>query len=491
MLTLLGSPRRSCDGITRRETLKAGALSALGGLFSLPNLLHAEENRKHRQRPGKAKSVIVLYLLGGAATQDMIDMKPDAPADIRGEFKPIASNVTGIQVCEHLPRLAQWMHKAAIVRSVNHKAGCHNPVPSYSGFGEMLPDGALLPRATYPPSMGSVCEYLKKDKGDLPAYIYMPCYLGWGQMLRRPGPYAGFLGKGCDPFFTECDPTTAEPPANVSGDAFQYYPRMARGVPRMPASVLPAELTLDRLKDRGNLIKQFDDQLAGADAQATHQSYDRFQDSAFGLLTSAKVKAAFALEKVCPKLRDRYGATLFGQSALMARQLVEAGVRFVNVSWDIYWDRPAKIDGAGWDTHSRNFPILRELNLPNFDLTYSALMEDLSERGLLEETLVVVMSEMGRTPKIGGRSESEKDGRHHWTYCYSVMLAGAGVRGGTVYGASDAQAGYVKDRPVSPADICATIYRCLGIDPDMPIHDQAGRPVPIAQGGKALEEILA
>src|SRR5262249_6127128 len=151
-------------------------------------------------------------------------------ADIRGEFKPVASNVPGIQVCEHLPRMAQWMHKAVIVRSVNHKAGCHNPMPSYTGYGEMLPDGALLPRATYPPSMGSVCEYLKKDKSELPASVYLPCYLGWGQMLRRPGPYGGFLGKGYDPFFTECDPTSDDPPpANVTGDAVQYYPRVVRG----------------------------------------------------------------------------------------------------------------------------------------------------------------------------------------------------------------------------------------------------------------------
>src|SRR5262249_35953147 len=203
MITMLGSPRRCCDGLTRRETLKAGALSVLGGL-SLPDLLRAEAVRKPGQPHGKAKSVICLFLLGGAATQDMFDLKPGAPADIRGEFKPISTNVPGIQICEHLPLTAQWMHKAAIVRSVNHKAGCHNCLPCYAGFQVPQPD--QHPRDTHPPSMGSVCEFLNKKKGDFPAYVYMPTWLGWGQVFRRAGPYAGFLGKRFDPLTTECKP---------------------------------------------------------------------------------------------------------------------------------------------------------------------------------------------------------------------------------------------------------------------------------------------
>src|SRR3954451_22599777 len=207
MITLLGSKRRLCDGMTRRETLKAGALSLLGGAFNLPSLLAVEEKRGLQAPRGKAKSVILLYLLGGAPTQDMFDLKPRAPEKIRGEFKPIASNVPGIQICEHLPRTARWMRRTALVRSVNHKAGCHNPLPSYTGHEVALPD-ITSTKDTYPPSMGSVCEYLREDSDDLPAYVYLPNYAGAGNAggtVRYPGPYAGFLGKRYDPLFSEFD----------------------------------------------------------------------------------------------------------------------------------------------------------------------------------------------------------------------------------------------------------------------------------------------
>jgi hypothetical protein len=480
MITMLGSPRRCCDGLTRRETLKAGALSLLGGFFTLPSLLRAEEQARARNdHPGKAKSVILLYLLGGAATQDMFDLKPDAPAEVRGEFKQIATNVPGIQVCEHLPRTARWMHKAAVVRSLNHKAGCHNCLPSYTGFEQPMPD--QHPRDTDPPSMGSVCEYLNTRHGDFPAYVYMPCWLGWGQVFRRAGPYAGFLGKRYDALTTECAPYgDKDAPATKPG-----YPRVVRGEPFLPNSVLDADLTLDRLNGRRGLLRQFDDQLRRAEAQPAVSSYDRTRERAFNLLTGSAVRAAFDLKTEDPRTLDRYGRTLFGHSTLIARRLVEAGVRFVNVTWDLFWDR-VQIDYDAWDTHTRNFPILRENKLPHFDQTYTALMQDLSDRGLLDETLVVIMSEMGRTPKINGNG-----GRDHWTYCYSVVLAGAGIRGGTVYGASDAQAAFVKDKPVSTGDVCATIYRCLGIDPEMTLPDRSGRPVPVAQGGRPIDDILA
>src|SRR5438552_2369854 len=222
MLTVLGTPRRFCDGVTRRETLQAGALSLLGGGFTLPKLLAAESRKPVGARPGKAKNVMLLYLLGGAATQDMWDMKPDAPAEVRGEFKPVATNVPGIQICELMPQMTQWMHKATIVRSVNHKAGCHNTLPSYTALQEPISNNTST-KDSYPPSMGSVCEYLQ-DTGamppplprgslagqpvnsELPAYVYMPCYLGWGQNIVRPGPYGGFLGHRYDALTTECKP---------------------------------------------------------------------------------------------------------------------------------------------------------------------------------------------------------------------------------------------------------------------------------------------
>jgi Protein of unknown function (DUF1501) len=479
MITLLGSPRRCCDGVTRRETLKAGALSLLGGFFNLPSLLALEQNRDLHRRPGKAKSVILLYLLGGAATQDMWDLKPDAPVGVRSEFRPIATSAPGVQICEHLPKMARWMHKAALVRSVNHKAGCHNCLPSYAGFEEPQPD--QHPRDTHPPSMGSVCEYLNAGRGDFPAYVYLPCWLGWGQVFRRAGPYSGFLGQRFDPLITECQPYGDDKaPAPAAGS-----PRIVLGEPRLPDSVLGPELTIDRLDARRGLLQQIDAQLPNIEAQLAMDNFDRNRRRAFDVLTSTKMKAAFDLKNEDPRLLDRYGRTLFGHSTLIGRRLVEAGVRFVNVTWDLFWDR-VQIDYDAWDTHTKNFPILKDNKLPGLDQTYSALMEDLDARGLLDETLVVVMSEMGRTPRVNANG-----GRDHWTFCYSVMLAGAGIRGGTVYGASDSQAAYVKDNPVSTSDVCATIYECLGIDPDMTLPDRAGRPVPVAQGGRPIREILA
>jgi hypothetical protein len=478
MITVLGTRRRCCDGVTRRETLQAGALALLGG-FGLPELLRAEQEGRVRPRR-RASSVIVLYLLGGAATQDMVDLKPDAPAEVRGEFRPVATNVPGIQVCEHLPRMARWAHRLAIVRSLYHRAGCHNPLPSYTGYAEPVTD-LINPRDTYPPSMGSVCESLRRRGGDLPDYVYLPCYLGWGQAIRRPGPYAGFLGSRFDPLFTECDPyKDAGSPAARAG-----FPQVVRGEPRLPQTGLAQGITADRLNTRRGLLGQIDDGLRRVEAQASLGNHSRVQQRAFTLLTSSPARAAFDLSGESPRLRDRYGRTLFGSSTLIARRLVEVGVRFVNVTWDLFWDR-VPIDYDCWDTHTRNFSILRDNNLPQFDQTYSALLEDLEDRGLLDETLVVVLSEMGRSPRVNANA-----GRDHWTFCYATWLAGGGVRGGTVYGASDAHAAYVRDRPVTPADICATIYECLGIDPDMTVPDRSGRPIPVARGGQPIRDILS
>lgn len=478
MLTLLGSPRRCCDGVTRRESLAAGALSVLGGGFTLPHLLAAEGRRPAARRPGKAKNVILLYLLGGAATQDMWDLKPDAPAEIRGEFRPIDTAAPGVRVCEHLPRTAKWMHKAAVVRSVTHKAGCHNCLPSYTGFEQLMPD--QHPRDTDPPSMGAVCEYLRGDGAGLPDYVYMPCWLGWGQVFRRAGPYAGFLGQRYNPLTTECQPHGDPGTKPVPGK-----PTVVRGMPLLPNTAFDADLTLDRLNTRRTLLDQFDDRRRALAAHPAAGGYDRLQRRAFDLLTSARMRAAFDLSREDPRRLDRYGRTLFGHSTLIARKLIDEGVRFVNVTWDLFWDR-VQVDYDAWDTHTNNFEILKTNKLPHFDQTFSALLEDLDGSGALAETLVVVMSEMGRTPKVNANA-----GRDHWTHCYSVVFAGAGVRGGTVYGASDAQAAFVKDRPVSTADICATIYQCLGIDPNTTVPDRGGRPVAVAPDGRPVEGILA
>jgi uncharacterized protein (DUF1501 family) len=244
-------------------------------------------------------------------------------------------------------------------------------------------------------------------------------------------------------------------------------------------------ITLDRLASRKRLVEHFDDEFRRLESRQNSGSYSGQQKLAFEMLASAPVREAFDLGLETPETRERYGRTLFGSTTLLARRLVERGVQFINVSWDNFSKR-FEVSKAGWDTHENNYPMLRNTLLPNFDHTYSAFMEDLDARGLLDETLVVTMGEMGRTPKINA-----KGGRDHWTYCYSVLLAGAGLQGGTIYGASDEQAAFIKDRPVHIRDICATIYHLLGIDPEMPVPDRAGRPVPIAHGGQVLTEILS
>jgi hypothetical protein len=287
------------------------------------------------------------------------------------------------------------------------------------------------------------------------------------------------LGTRYDPLFTECEPYGDGAARARNG----YQPVVVRGQPCLPNSTLVPGVPVDRLTARRGLLEQIDEQVRQVEGQQALAGHDRAQRRAFGVLTSEKIRAPFALDRLDPKERDRYGRTMFGESTLIARRLVEAGVRFVNVTWDgverIY------LDVNAWDTHDHGFATLKDNHLPTFDRTYASLLEDLDRTGLLDETLVVVMSEMGRTPRVVAQG-----GRDHWTYCYSVLLAGAGIKGGTVCGASDAHAAYVKDRPVSPADICATIYHCLGIDPDVTVNDRAGRPLAVT-AGTPVREILA
>jgi hypothetical protein len=484
MITLLGSPRAACDGLTRRETLKVGALSLLGGFFNQASLLALEKASGSRRR-ARAKSVLFIYLQGGPATQDMFDMKPDAPVGIRTDFKPIATNVPGITVCEHLPRMSQWMHKAAVVRSAYHKGICHSNLPMYTGFDDVRDE---TPRGTDPPSMGSVCSYveqeiLHKKRAALPSYVYLPCALGWGEATRKAGPHAGFLGQRYDPLCTECTAFVDKPYTGGKSDDLQRV----RGDILLQGIELPQGVTIDRMDSRRTLQEQLDKKARRAESDPAIQGFSAKQQLAYNMIKSAEVRAAFDLRAEPHRVLERYGPTLFGKSLLLGRRLVERGVRFVNVSWDNMRERfspPAS--NQCWDTHERNFPILKDNHLPHLDQTYSALMEDLDARGLLDETLIVMMGEMGRTPKINGNG-----GRDHWTFCYSVVLAGAGIKGGTVYGASDAHAAFVKDQPVRIRDICATIYHCLGIDPEMLVYDRGGRPMPVANGGKPVYDILA
>lgn len=479
MISLHGSRRSAEKGSTRRELLKVGALSLFGGAFNTASLQALEASSNHSAPPATAKRVVLLYLQGGPPTQDMFDMKPEAAVEVRGELTPVASSAPGIDVCELLPKTARWMHKAAVVRSVYHNGGCHKNLPMYTGFDVNLPDEEF--RESDPPSMGSVCAWLEQQNGRtnrIPPYIFLPCALGWGEMRVKAGPHGGFLGHQYDPFSTICDARVANPPDEI------WDPQPVLGEPRLNEIELRDGLTLDRLSDRRQILNRFDERLTHLDNSRRINEFNRQQRVAFDLLTSKEIRAAFDLSQEPDALRDSYGRTLFGSSTLLARRLVEAGARFINVSWDNYSKR-FEVSKAAWDTHERNFPMLRKSLLPGFDQTYSAFIEDLDQRGLLDETLVVVMGEMGRTPRINA-----KGGRDHWTHCYSVLLAGGGVRGGTLFGASDRDAAYIQNHPVHIRDICATIYHCLGIDPHTLVYNRANRPLPIAQGGTALTAIL-
>jgi hypothetical protein len=479
MATLSIRSTEVSNGPSRRQVLAAGAAAAaaVGGVaLSRRPSLAGQAKSARSSSFGSAKHVIHIYLHGGAPTQDMWDLKPAAPAEIRGEFKPIATSASGIAICEHLPKTANWMHKAAIVRSVHHKTGCHNCLPSFTGSEQPVDINEPVPRETYPPGMGAVCEYLKAAEIELPHYVALPTWLGWGFLLKRPGPWGGFLGSRCDPLQSSYEPVQNK---EVPQDRQPVWV----GAPKLAAAELPKDMSLDRLGGRRELLSSLNaDSTAGGDKA---ESVSRNWRKAYGLLSEPQLKAAFDLSKETDKVRETYGSHLWGSSALVARRLIETGVRFVDLYFDGYSYRVNTGFDTYWDTHSKNFEQLKKGNLPMFDQAFDALVGDLDSRGLLDETLIVVSSDFGRTPRVNSNA-----GRDHWTDCYSVLFTGAGIRGGTLCGASDAHAAYVKDRPTRPADICATIFHLLGIDPEMTVTDRVGRPIPVANGGEAIGEIL-
>ncbi len=479
MITMLGTRRRACRGPSRRETLKVGALSLLGGYLHSTALQAIGTHRSSHAPPARAKRVILLYLQGGAPTQDMYDLKPEASSDVRCEFAPVSSSAPGIDVCELLPLTARVMDKTCVVRSVYHNGPCHNNQPMYTGRDDNLRDEDA--RSSDPPSMGSVIakfDESQRRRSPVPPYVFVPCPLGWGERRVKGGPHGGFLGHRYDPFSTTCKAHVANPPDE------NWNPQMVLGEPLLNELQLSDGITLDRLSRRRDLLEQFDDQLRHQERTQSVNQFNQRQNVAFDLLTSKAIRAAFDFHQEPAERRQRYGRTLFGTSTLLARRLAEAGSRFINVSYDNMGKRFGVAQSA-WDTHGRNFNMLKRSLLPDFDRAYSALIEDLDRSGMLDETLVVVMGEMGRTPKI-----NKDAGRDHWTHCYSVLLAGGGIRGGVAYGASDGDAAWIKERPVHISDICATIYYSLGIEPDMSIYDRTSRPLPVARGGSALTELF-
>jgi hypothetical protein len=480
MLHILGTGKKLCDGITRRELMRVGGLSLFGDLSWSDYLRTADRNsartRQDARSHGKARSVIFFNLLGGPSHLDMFDLKPDAPAEIRGEFRPIATSLPGLRITEHLPETAKWMNRSTLIRTVTHTQNAHDPLVIMTGFvsGDFNQNG---PKPTDPPDIGAVCQYLGRGPRDMPGAVCLPCFPGWGQMgWRRPGPYGGFLGNQYDPLFSVCAPTFARKPRVPN-----YDPVPPLGDPQAPSLTLPPDVTAQRLDSRLSLLQQFDRHCKLAETSRAMERLDKYQQQALSMSVSSRTRDAFDLSREPDRVRERYGRNLHASSLLVARRLVEAGVPFVSVHAEIFGD-----NGHSYDTHENNFGMLKDVNLPILDQAYPALVQDLDERGLLDSTLVVVMGEMGRTPRV-----ENKAGRGHWPQCGFSLLTGGGIRPGTVFGTSDKTGAYPKDNPVAPADIVATIYDLLGIDPHMQVTDRTGRPVSIMpHEGQPLRGIM-
>lgn len=479
VLDVVGTIGSSDNRFSRRSLMRVGALSLFGGM-TLPNLLAAENEFQRGSGSGSARSVILFNLLGGPSQQDMFDLKPDAPAEIRGEFRPIATSVPGLNICEHLPETARRMHRVALIRSVTHNYNAHNPLPVMTGFTGGKP-GQLRPERTDPPDVGAICQYLGMSPPDMPGAFCLPCYPGWGERsmypgIQRPGPYGGFLGSQYDPLFSTCSPEFAHAPK------VPYYdPVWPIGAPRLPLDETPAEITIDRVWGRRSLLEQLDARLQSHEQSGAIQRMEKVKRVALAMVSSSRARHAFDLSREPDALRDRYGRNLFGSSMLIARRLVEAGVPFISVHAENFIPH-----GFTYDMHENNFGMLKNYNLPVLDACFPALLDDLDSRGLLDATLVVVMGEMGRTPTINAKA-----GRDHWPQCGFCLLAGGGTRPGVVFGASDKHAAYPISDPVSPGDIVATIYQLLGINPHLTVPDLGGRPVAISHGGQPIQALIA
>lgn len=447
----------------RRDILRVGGAGLLG--LTLPKLLQAEEQSGPGHSGGRAKSVIFLFQWGGPSHVDTFDMKPGAPDGYRSLYQPISTSVPGMHVCEHLPETAKVMHRFAQLRTVHHTMNNHNSAgyTALTGVEPPVDDQRLRESLDLFPGYGSVVDAVAPGRSDMPSYVSFPWQIADGSVT--PGQRASFLGKQHDPLFFRDDPNDR---------AF-----------RLSQLSLPSDISLDRLGNRRGLQRLINQQsrvLEGSSAAAGLNSY---YDRALSMLNSTRVREAFDLSSEPEVLREAYGRTTYGQSCLLARRLVEHGVKFVTVYFAPSIGGRSRTDG-GWDTHgfdnTRMYEILPEWHLPVTDHTLPVLINDLSDRGLLDETLVIWMGEFGRTPKINANIS-----RDHWPKCYTVLMAGGGVQGGAVYGASD-KYGAVPDRdPVTTGDLAATMYYALGIDHQQEVRDNLNRPFPIARGRPITE----
>ncbi|MCX7665072.1 MAG: DUF1501 domain-containing protein [Gemmataceae bacterium] len=457
---------------TRRTFLKAGGAGLLG--LHLDQLLQADTERKTGF--ARAKSIIFLFLYGGPSQLETFDLKPDAPEKIRGPFKPIPCKTPGLKISEALPRLAAISNKYCVIRTLTHSYNDHSGAGHYIQTGKRwhLPIGGGFNATPQDwPSIGSVVEFLSQKKVGIqgnPKYAVLPAWLGKLQdegQYRRPGEYAGWLGKAYNPLTTSVekrDPKDNPYWRDCTDEELKFE---LDGLAR-------SEISLDRLQDRVSLLKNFEAQRQKMESSLAELTpANQIRERAFSLVTSEKTRQALDIRLESTAVRDRYGRGLFGQSCLMARRLIEAGTRFVTVHYDC-------CDGYSWDSHLHSRDVKNHL-MPTFDQATAALLVDLEVRGLLQETLVVALGEMGRTPQA-----NPEWGRNHWSTLFPALIAGAGVRGGTTYGVSDKDAAYPIDHPVSPEDLAATLYHALGIDPETRINDPQGRPVPLVDQGTPI-----
>jgi Protein of unknown function (DUF1501) len=452
-------PPSRCGGplrISRREVLQVGGAALLG--LTLPRLLRADSVAGSTGRQPSADACIVIFLNGGPSHLDMWDMKPEAPAEVRGEFRPVATSVPGIQLSEHLPRLARLMHHGTLIRSVHHTVNNAHAAAVYTGLtGHDRGDAnvAIGAGGNDYPAIGSVLALCRPPATPVVPFVSMPYITQEGRGgPPQPGFFGGWLGRSYDPLFMLRDP-------NQPGF----------GMPELTPS---GELTPGRLEERVRLLGT----LGQGGVSRSMQDMGAFQAKAFDLLTSPATQRAFQLDREPLPVREAYGRNIYGQSVLLARRLIEAGTRAACVSW-------APDANATWDTHGQNFAKLKGELLPQLDAALASLLTDLEGRGLLERTLVAVMGEFGRSPKV-----NDAAGRDHWNFCYTLLLAGGGIKGGFVYGASDRIGARPSSNPVGPADVIATIYHCLGIAADLELRDRLNRPFQIVPWGSPIQEVI-
>lgn len=447
----------------RRSILRVGGTGVLG--LTLPKLLQSAEQAQSIK--ARAKSVIFLFQWGGPSQLDTFDMKPHAPASVRSPYRPIASSAAGIEVCEFLPEMAKRMHQVTLIRTMTHKMNNHASAGYYALSGHEPPsdDQRLRDSLDLYPAYGSVVDHLAANTNGMPTSVAFPHIIRDGSIV--PAQHASFLGKRHDPLLFLEDPN-----------------RPAFSLPELS---LPDGLSVERLQQRRELQQLVDRQARLLDYSSEARGFDDYYQRAISMLTAPEVRRAFDLSAEDQAIRDRYGRTTYGQSCLLARRLVESGVKFVTVYFSASIGG-RRVNDGGWDTHgfdnTRMYEIVDKYQLPITDQTLPTLLTDLDSRGLLDETLVVWMGEFGRTPEI-----NKNESRDHWPQCYTALLAGGGVKAGYVYGQSDERAKYPAEKPVKPEDLAATIYHLMGIDPATEIYDRNNRPLVI--GGNTIHEIFA